>query len=265
MAEINFATVLLGATGFTEGNVNETYRGQVLLHGGEIRQAIIKDLDLIQLCNELLAFCLAHRLGLPIPDSFLGLVRPDILSVSKAPALPDDSRLVFVSTDVKVPNVTFRLRASTPIGQRAIIDQISKWPDLGKLYAFDAWIANIDRHCGNLLFGSVGDTWLIDHGHCFTGPTWGPSDLDPAKEFASRLSEWMTPFLSTDQKDTRRTEAQAVEAALAGFDAEEPTKSSRVVDLMPMDYVDALKQFLTQRSAQVTFHASKALNVPVML
>ncbi len=75
----------------------------------------------------------------------------------------------------------------------------------------------------------------------------------------------MTPFLSTDQKDTRRTEAQAFEAALAGFDAEEPTKSSRVVDLMPMNYVDALKLFLTQRSAQVTFHASKALNVPVML
>ena len=49
MAEINFPTVVLGAAGFTEGNVNETYRGQVLLHGGEIRQAIIKDLDLLQL------------------------------------------------------------------------------------------------------------------------------------------------------------------------------------------------------------------------
>ncbi|RUW84122.1 HipA family kinase [Mesorhizobium sp. M1E.F.Ca.ET.063.01.1.1] len=265
MAEIKFATVLLGALGFKEGNVNETFRGQVLLEGDVIKQAIIKDLDLIQLCNELLAFCLARHVGLPIPDSFLGLVRPGVLSVAKAPRLPDDSRLVFVSTDVKVPNVTFRLRTSTPQGQQAIIDQISKWADLGKLYAFDAWIANIDRHHGNLLFGNPGDAWLIDHGHCFTGPAWGPGDLDPAKEFASRLSEWMTPFLTLEQKHDRRAEAQAVEAALSGFDAAESAKSSRVADLMPMDYVEALKQFLAQRSAKITFHASKALNVPVML
>lgn len=264
MADVRLATVMLGASPFKEGNINETFRGPVLLEDGAVRQAVIKDLDLIQLCNELLAFCLARHVGLPVPDCFLGLIRPGILAVTKAPMLPTGERLVFVSTDVKVPNVTFRLSSTNPYGQQALIAEIGKWSDLGKLYAFDAWIANIDRHPGNLLYGGPGDAWLIDHGHCFGGPAWGPTDLDPAKEFVNRLSEWVTPFLSADQKNTRKSEASQVEASLADFDADGPTKSSRVAELMPLASVDALKTFLSNRTTQVTVHASKALGVPVI-
>ena len=55
MPTVELATVLLGATGFKENNVNDTFRGQVLVAKNETRQAIIKDLDIIQLCNELVA------------------------------------------------------------------------------------------------------------------------------------------------------------------------------------------------------------------
>ena len=42
MSEIQLATVLLGAKGFSEGNVNDTYRGQVLVDSGETKHAIIR-------------------------------------------------------------------------------------------------------------------------------------------------------------------------------------------------------------------------------
>ncbi len=166
---------------------------------------------------------------------------------------------------MKVPNVTFQLQSTNPAGQRALLGEIAKWVDLGRLYAFDAWIANIDRHPGNLLFGSRGDTWLIDHGHCFTGPAWKPEDLDPAYEFMNRLSEWMTPFLNITQKTMRKAEAASFEASLHGFSATEPSESSRVTQLLPLDYVNALKAFLEARAAQVARHASKALGIPVMV
>lgn len=265
MANIELATVLLGATGFRAGNVNETFRGQVLLADRSIRQAILKDLDLTQLCNELLAFCLARHVGLPVPDCFIGLVRPTVLPVTKAPLLSDGSRLVFVSADVKVPNVTFQLMSTNPAGQRALLEEIAKWVDLGRLYAFDAWIANIDRHPGNLLFGSPGDTWLIDHGHCFTGPAWKPEDLDPAHEFANRLSEWMTPCLNITQKTVRKAEAASFEASLHGFTATESSESSRLTQLLPLEHVDALKAFLEARAAQIARHASRALGIQVIV
>ncbi|MGO4854909.1 HipA family kinase [Phaeovulum sp. W22_SRMD_FR3] len=265
MAAIETATVLLGATGFNVGNVNDTYRGQVLLNDRKIRQAIIKDLELPQLCNELLAFCLARLVGLPVPDCFLGLARPEVMPASKAPSFEDGSRLVFVSADVKVPNVTFRLKSSNPAGQLALLNEIAEWSDLGRLYAFDAWIANIDRHPGNFLFGNPGDTWLIDHGHCFSGPAWRPEDLNPASDFVNRLSEWMTPFLSSVQKRERKAEATAFETALRGFSATEPSESSRITQLLPVECISALKAFLEARTAQISRQTSIALGIPVLV
>ncbi|ESZ30602.1 HipA family kinase [Mesorhizobium sp. L2C084A000] len=265
MTEIRLATVLRGASPFKEGNVNDTYRGQILLEGGNVRQAVIKDLDLIQLCNELLAFSLARHVGLPIPEAFIGRVRPGVLAVSKAPALPDGSRLVFVSTNVKVPNLTFRLTGADIAGQQALLAEVAKWADLGRLYAFDAWIANVDRHCGNLLFGSSGDAWIIDHGHGFSGPAWSAADLDPAKDFKNRLEDWMTPILSAAQRTARKQEATALEASIAGFDATEVSTSSRVADLLPADSVNAVKAFIEGRVGKITPEASKALGVPVIV
>jgi hypothetical protein len=265
MSEIQLATVLLGAKGFKEGNVNDTFRGQVLTANGQTRQAIIKDLNLVQLCNELVAQCLARETGLPIPDCYLGLVRTGILDVKKAPATTDGSRLVFVSVDVKVPNVTYQFQGSDIAGRQVLLTEIAKWGDLGHLYAYDAWIANIDRHPGNLLFGGNSEFWLIDHGHCFTGPDWQPDQLDPDTEYRNRLGEWLTQHLTLDQKKQHATEIRQFGANIGGYDATETSKNSRISDLLPLQNVEALKGFLEKRTANVPVHASKALGVPIMV
>ena len=265
MSEVELVTVLLGATGFRDGNINDTYRGQVLLADQTVRQAVIKDLDLIQLSNELLAHALAQHVGLPIPDCYIGLVRPSVLDVTKGPILPDGARLVFVSADVKVPNLTHRLVTTDPLAHAALLAEVANRADLGRLYAFDAWIANIDRHQGNLLFGGPGEAWLIDHGHSFTGPTWKPEDLDPTREVSNRLAEWMTPCLTSAQKAQRQAEAVGLSASLSGFSADGVAKYCRVNELLPVECVQALKGFVEGRVATVALNASKALGVPMML
>lgn len=264
MTQIELATVLLGATAFSVGNVNGTYRGQVLLSDKSVRNSIIKDLNLIQLCNELVAHCLARHVGLPVPDSFIGLARPDILPVKLAPVLPDGGRLVFVSADVKVPNVTFHLN-NNPIGAKVLLREIAMWADLGRLFAFDAWIANIDRHPGNLLFGNSGSFWLIDHGHCFGGPNWKPEDLNADNEYANRLSEWMTPELDDAQRKERTQQVAAFEALVRDFDAASTAEKSHIDHLLPMESVSLLKGFIEQRAGSIVRHASKALGVPVIV
>jgi HipA-like protein len=265
MSEIQLATVLLGATVFKENNVNDTFRGQVFTTDGRTRQAIIKDLGLVELCNELVAHCLARKVDLPIPDCYLGLVRPGILDVKKAPTTTDASRLVFVSVDVKVPNVTFRWKGADAAGQKALLAEITKWGDLGHLYAYDSWVANVDRHAGNLLFGGNSEFWLIDHGHCFTGPDWQVDQLDPDTEYRNRLSEWMTKYLTLDQKRQRATEVRIFGSDIQGFDATETSINSRISDLLPLQKVNALKGFLEKRTATVPVQASKALGVPNMV
>ncbi len=52
---VEFANVLAGAEGFNEGNLNETYRGQILRPGGVISNAILKDIESKELANELIA------------------------------------------------------------------------------------------------------------------------------------------------------------------------------------------------------------------
>ena len=265
MGSVELATVLLGASPFKEGNVNDTYRGQVITDGRVVRHGVIKDLDVIQLANELFAHALARHVGLPIPDCYIGMVRPGILAVSKGPVLNDGARLVFVSADVKVPNLTHRILTADATAQAALLAEVTGWSELGKLYAFDAWIANTDRHQGNLLFGSPSEAWLIDHGHSFTGPTWKPEDLNPASEVQNRLAEWLTPFLTEDQKTQRRGEVLQLSASLAGFSAERATKSCRVDEFLPVEFVNALKEFVEGRVATVTVNACKALGVPMMI
>lgn len=263
MSEIQLATVLPGAVGFKEGNVNETFRGQILLADGTIMSAVIKDLDQVQLSNELLSSVLARRVGLPTPDVYLSLVRSGDLAVSKAPKLEDGNRLVFASVDLKVPNITFRANLANSDEQQQLLHDILEWGDLGNLYAFDSWVANTDRHPGNLLFGGKHEIWLIDHGHCFSGPAWEPDDLDPNQAYRNRLSEWLTGFLSTDQKTKRASEAAKFAQTIASIDVVASAKDSHIEVLMPQRHVAAVEDFLKDRTHNVPAHSSRALGVLV--
>ena len=261
MSEIQFATVLPGAKPFKEGNVNETFRGQILLADGTVKSAIIKDLDQKQLANELFASVLAHAITLPAPIAYLALVRGSDLVVNKAPHLSDGNRLVFASVDVKVPNLTFRINAVSASERQHLFQEIVEWTGLGQLFAFDSWIANIDRHPGNLLFGGKNEIWLIDHGHAFTGPTWQPSDLNSNGEYRNRLSEWITTYLNDSQKNTKSSEVTLCANTISSVDVSTSSRNSRLNDVLDSSEIAAVETFLNNRVNNVTYFANKALGV----
>jgi hypothetical protein len=265
MSEIQFATVLPGAKGFNEGNVNETFRGQILLADGTVKNAVIKDLDQRQLANELLASVLAHAAALPVPDGYLALVRGADLAVSKAPRLADGNHLVFASVDVKVPNITFRATGASSDEQQQLLQDILEWADLGHLYAFDSWIANIDRHPGNLLFGGKNEIWLIDHGHCFSGPAWQANDLNAKTEYRNRLSEWLTGSLTLEQKRKRSSEVTKFKNVISNIDVSGSSNHSRIAALLPANDVLAVEGFLKDRINNVVVQSNKALGVPTLV
>jgi hypothetical protein len=265
MSPIELATVLPGAVPFKEGNVNDTFRGQVLLSDQTVRGAVLKDLDAKQLANELLTAVLAREAGLPTPKPYFALVRGSDLPVSKAPSLADGNRVVFASVDVKIPNVTFRATGATPDQVNQLIEDILEWAGLGELYGFDAWVANVDRHPGNLLFGGKEQVWLIDHGHCFSGPDWQPEDLVPDGNYRNRLAEWLTARMNLEQKRKRSSEAVGFAASVASIDIAASSTNSHIRGFLPAEHVAAMEGFLRQRSSRVPRHASKALGVPVLV
>lgn len=260
-----FATVLPGATSLQEGNANPIFRGQVLLADESVRGAILKDLGPRQLANELLVSALALQAGLPTPDAYLALVRGKDLPVFHGPTLPDGNRLVFASADVKVPNLAFQARGTTTENRQRLMDGILEWAGLGSLYGFDAWVANVDRHAGNLLFGGKEQVWLIDHGHCLSGPTWTPDDLKEDGNYRNRLTEWLTSRMNLVQKKKRLGEANKLAVGLASINVDDSMSASHVRALLPPTHVAAASAFLKARIDKVPRHASKALGVPVLL
>lgn len=261
MSEIQLATALPGAQAFKHNNnVSDTYHGQILLRGGRVVGAVLKDLPVVELANELFAALLAKRLGLPTPDVFLTLVPDQEIPVIKGPALAGGGRLVFASEDVKVPNLTFRFRDDP-----AILRDFLGWAGLGKLYAFDAWVANVDRHAGNLLLGGRDKVWLIDHGWCFSGPAWSPADLDPDGDYRNRLAEWATDHLDFAERRKRANEAIGLAGEAAALDIGDARRKSLIDGMLPEVQAAAVEEFLRRRSARIAAHAKRALGIEELL
>lgn len=262
MQMIEYATVLAGAVPFKHNNnVNDTFRGQVLSPGG-VKSAIIKDLNPQELANELLTLVLARALGLPVPEAFLAAADAADLALSKGPVLTDGRRLAFASVDAKTPALLFRLNGALSQADRTrIIEDLIVWAQLGELYGFDAWVANVDRHRGNLLFGGRTEVWLIDHGHCYTGPVWQPADLQPASEFRHRMSEWLTPHLPLPQRVSRAAQVSAFQPVVKALDLNKAAAAAHTANLLPNGHMVALVDFLTARVEHFVAHANRALGM----
>ncbi|BDV33950.1 HipA family kinase [Methylocystis iwaonis] len=265
---VGLARVMAGATSFKDSgiaNLSDTYRGQILTEGGAFKTAILKDLPPRELANEVLAAGLAAMIGLPVPSAFIGITAPHSSYASRS-RLPDGTGLMFASVDVASPSVAQLIVAPSDREKWAllkpIVDVLMQQAWLGDLYGFDAWAANVDRHVGNILFGSGPNVWIIDHGRCFTGPAWVPADLVPAGNFRHRLKEWLTPFLEERQRKSLAVEASALVTRLQRIDVSDVGIQNRVNGLLDEAAFNALVAFLLERIAHVPRAAGNALNEP---
>ncbi|ODM70508.1 HipA family kinase [Bradyrhizobium elkanii] len=265
MSTVGFARVLAGATSFKDqgiANLSDTYRGQILLANGEVRTAIIKDIPIREVANEVLAATLALALSLPVPPPFLALASPSHLATKHASKLGGSS-LLFASADVNTPSVA-QIVLVNGIPQPAVIDFVAKamkqCGQLGEFYGFDGWAANTDRHTGNVLVGPSQQPWLIDHGRAFTGEAWKPADLDASKFYRHRLKEWLTPLLDNTERSRFASVAAAMVPKLSALDVSLLGEQNRLPALVGQDDFNRLVTFLRDRIAFVPRIAADALD-----
>ncbi|MFM2060209.1 MAG: hypothetical protein RLY71_4594 [Pseudomonadota bacterium] len=68
------------------------------------------------------------------------------------------------------------------------------WPGFPACVAFDAWVANVDRHLNNLLLAAGGRLVPIDHSDCFGGPaTLDPDFVAPHAAHLNKLLDLVFP------------------------------------------------------------------------
>lgn len=260
---VRLATVLQGVQPLAEKGVNDSFRGQLMLDDGAIKSAIIKDLDPKQLANELMVAALANAVGMPIPGAHLAMVPPGTMPANKGPSLADGSRLVFGSLDALTPPVAQLYQGQDATVQRKVRERLAEWSSIGGLYGFDSWVANTDRHDRNLLFSGDKDIWLIDHGHCFTGPTWTPANLNPPQVYSNKLKSWLTPVMSEARRAAVASAATEITQKAKALDLRKLGELNHVLDVLDSGDFDALVSFLTERNAHVPRLAADALNLVV--
>lgn len=264
---VQLARILTGAKSFKDrgiANLSDTYRGQILLKNGDVKTAIIKDIPVRELANEVMTAALAAAVSLPVPPAYIALVEPAILRTRFAPKL-GTSALVFASADVNSPSVAQLLLGQSFAVLQTIAAMLVKSGWLGDFYGFDAWAANVDRHVGNLLVSPSSAPWLIDHGRCFTGQNWQASDLTPNGDFRNRLKEWLTPLLDSGDQKRFAGEAAALVDRLNKIDIKALGNENRLPALLGDTDFDAMVTFLDDRRVHVPSIAASALNQAMVI
>lgn len=125
--------------------------------------AYVKLLPPRQMFAEILSATIGRQLGLPIPYTAPVIARGSDMGLSTGVVIG------LASVD----------GGAMPISRIVRVDEVStllnKWSHLRAAVIFDELIANGDRHLKNILLGSEGDIWLIDHEEAFGDPLGQPS------------------------------------------------------------------------------------------
>jgi hypothetical protein len=254
-----------GATPLTASNgkgVNETWRGRVHLLDGTTVLAYVKLLDSKQLANELLGAELARAVGFQVPDSFL--VRIDKSAhteIFQKMRIAGDQVIAFGCRDVARDSLARRYRCEGDAFLCWFVHACKLWK---RLASFDAWVGNIDRHLGNALVGGPDDVWLIDHGHCFTGPNWTEGSLLPSATFVNRLINELTPFLSEANRDELAIEAVDAQRVFDVVHVEGAIADCHVEPFLSLGERTALARFVELRKTRVQEFVSAAIGRPML-
>lgn len=154
MDELLVGTLLPGATPIHRGNINPVWRGNVLLDGYR-RQMYVKRVPPRTLTVEVICALMGRALKMPVPRPAIVLVNPGVLG---AEGLVSEPEYFFGAESVDNPDLK-QWVAQNEEGFEVIL----KWSLLLDAGCYDEWIANGDRHGGNILYGGGNNFALIDH------------------------------------------------------------------------------------------------------
>lgn len=257
--------LLPGATLLTgpDSGFFETYRGVIETPSGKV-QAYVKLLGVKALVNELVSMLLGRASCLPVPEGFLVTVSVD--------DYPDSSFLVtqglkstiaYGSISADAPSLARRYNVGNDDEEEeAFTALLAGWDGWQEAAVFDEWIANGDRHSGNLLIGAKSVIWLIDHSHAFKGPNWHFNDLQPSAYTQNQLAAHVERTMSPSQKYQFKKLINNQVLAYKGIKTDEVIDGSKASTFLSGDDVVALTKFINERVDKLPDLLAKHIGLP---
>jgi hypothetical protein len=240
--------------------VNETYRG-VIEVGPVVVDAFVKFLPERQLVNEILASVLAAAAGLSVPKAYL--VKVDKDDYPKSPFIQAKKSDIVAFATAPVGHCQARRRVDVRFPETIKLF-LSEWKEWAAAASFDEWVANVDRHFGNLMIGAPGEVWLIDHSHAFTGPDWRIRDLIPEAKFGNKLCMHASPCLDYVAKMNAYSLSLQASKEFTIIDATGCISASGAERLLSGAERRAVTQFVVKRADKVHEQISARLGIPAL-
>ena len=264
-ASIGIGHFLPGGMLLPEGvrGVTDTYLGMIEVGSNRIK-AYVKIIEPWYVFNEALGSLLCQLSDLRTPKPYLVLVeRADYPDARLFAEIGTSQTLAFASEAMPYGSLTRHISLKTVRALREVVSQWSNWP---QVLVFDQWIANPDRHAGNLLVGGPDEIFLIDHGFSFLRRNWPPELANSARELiTARLwTDILAKIVTTPQRIEATSRLYAAAMQFAAVDVANLLRSSIVSGLLPPENIAPLLTFLTYRVAAAATVLCGVMGVPAL-
>jgi len=167
--------------------------------------------------------------------------------------------LIFASADTGTPSLKRRL---TENGANAFADLFATWKQWDVAAIFDEWIANPDRHTGNLLVEGPDKVWLIDHSHALTGPNWTAADLFSERVVRNQIADMCFPNLTLPGRMDVRAKAAELSSLFGLVPPGLALSACHADQFLSSGDLKVVRDFVGERVGKLVDLVSTRLGVP---
>lgn len=160
-SNIVLGTLLPGAEQLEANSKNAVWKAPIKLKNGDTEFVYLKILDYRKVFVEAICAIIGRQIGLPIPEPVLVNIPQHLLhDLLGKQAKTSMSSIAFGSMDADYPSLNRILNIED---NELIWDKLKSHSKSLEAAIFDEWIANSDRHWGNLLYDGGDEFIFIDH------------------------------------------------------------------------------------------------------
>ncbi|MCS0216636.1 hypothetical protein NDJ12_22290 [Vibrio alginolyticus] len=163
----------------TTGIMAETYSCNIEWSDGSVTRSYVKRFvpaRNLAIVNEITGYILADGCSLPIPKH-VGLINaPGSIFNDESNAY---SEICIAVSEVSGTNPVSYYNLGELVKCKELMNMVAGWDKISDALAFDDWVANEDRHLGNIMVSGKGEINLIDHSNLPIDINWSAKQLDP--------------------------------------------------------------------------------------
>lgn len=171
-----------------EGDMAETFACTIEWSDGKLKRSYIKrflKVNNLSLVNEITGYLIAKAADLPIPTHAGIIEAPNHIFGDSSDQYED---YCFIVSSVPGDNPGSLYKMGMIKDCNTLMSMVASWSKLSDTIAFDDWVANQDRHLGNILVEGKNKVHLIDHGNLPVKLHWTCSDLNASLQSVNVLA-----------------------------------------------------------------------------